>query len=290
MGKLIDITGMKFGRLTVIERAPSEGHGAHAKWKCICDCGKTTITTGRDLINGHTVSCGCYCRENNSRKKIKNLTGQKFGRLFVLRYVGSGKQHQSLFECICDCGNIIVVKGGNLVSGNSKSCGCLKKEILSANNRMVNTTHRMTRTRLYIIWTDMKQRCNNKNDPFYYLYGGQGIKVCEEWKENFVLFYDWAVNNGYADNLTIDRIDNKKGYNPENCRWVTIKENMRNRRKCVYLTINGERKNVSAWCELYDISPNTVYGWVKKGEDYAVEMINKRNIRNSGKNKEAESD
>lgn len=126
---------------------------------------------------------------------------------------------------------------------------------------------------LYRTWSTMIHRCEDAKRTKYRDYGERGIKVCKEW-HNPNIFIDWAENNGYAPGLQLDRINNNGDYCPNNCRWVTPKENSRNRRNTVFLTIHGETKCVAEWCELYDVSPNTVYWWVKeKGKEYAERRI-----------------
>lgn len=233
MGKLIDLTGQRFGRLVVIERMPKGKHGEHAKWRCLCDCGNENVVVGTDLRSGHTQSCGCYCRDLNRSMKTKDMLGQRFGKLTVIAFAGVDENNKAEWKCRCDCGNEVIVTGGNLRSGNTTSCGCVHKKQLSERNSKLLTTHGMSKTRLYTIWTDMKQRCGNPNDKYYYLYGGRGISVCSEWKSNFKSFAEWALANGYQDNLSIDRIDNDKGYCSDNCRWATAKEQANNKRKKV---------------------------------------------------------
>ncbi len=127
---------------------------------------------------------------------------------------------------------------------------------------------------LYSIWRGMKARCNNPNRPRYRNYGGRGIKVCAEWSNSSEAFIEWALAHGYRDGLQIDRINVNGGYNPDNCRWVTAKENARNRRDNVRLIVDGISKTASEWAEIAGVSRFTVYWWVKeKGGEYAAERL-----------------
>jgi hypothetical protein len=126
---------------------------------------------------------------------------------------------------------------------------------------------------LFNLWQTMKQRCYNPKRKNYERYGGRGITVCDDWlvAENFIR---WALSNGYKEGLQLDRIDNSKGYSPDNCRWVTAKQNSQNTRKNITLTIKGITNCVSEWARIYNISPYTIYWWVKeKGENYAIERL-----------------
>ena len=132
----------------------------------------------------------------------------------------------------------------------------------------------VTHSKLFGVWETMRARCNNQNRMKYKDYGGRGIVVCEEWEKSAEKFCKWALENGYEDGLQLDRIDNNGNYEPCNCRFVTPKENSRNRRNTVFLTVNGITKCVSEWCETVEISPYTVYWWVRtKGKEYAEKRL-----------------
>lgn len=192
----------------------------------------------------------------------KDLTGQKFGRLVVLARSGKTNDRHAAWLCRCDCGEEKVVSGVNLRRGITQSCGCLNKEI---NSQKVKT-HGMTRTRLYEEWKGIKFRCYNPKCAEYDRYGGRGITICPEWLHSFESFRDWALANGYQDNLTIERKDNDGPYNPDNCQWITHKDQQRNRSNNRRITYNGETKTLSQWAEETGIPYSTLrarldHGW-----------------------------
>lgn len=135
---------------------------------------------------------------------------------------------------------------------------------------MSNIKHGMKHTRLYRTWLHIKTRCYNQKYSRYKDYGGRGIKVCDEWRNDFMNFYNWSMKNGYKENLTIDRIDNDKGYSPSNCRWQTNKQQCRNRRNNKMYTANGEAHCLAEWCEILNLSYSTVYARLSR--DWPIEQ------------------
>ena len=182
--------------------------------------------------------------------KMIDLTGRKFERLTVIERA-ENKGERVCWKCKCDCGKEVIVYSKTLLSGATKSCGCLHKEI----NSNIHKTHGKSKSRIYRIWSGMLRRCNNKNDKRYTNYGGRGIKV--EFK-SFEEFYDWSINNGYKDNLTIYRIDNNGNYSKSNCRWTDNKTQTNNKRNNHYITLNNETKTLMQWCEFYKMDYDLV--------------------------------
>ena len=201
--------------------------------------------------------------------KVKDdLTGMVFGRLTVLKQIEdhvfpSGQHHSRwLCECSCQDHNIIEVVGSNLKRGNTTSCGCVYKEMLPT----LNKTHGDSRReRLYTIWANMKARCFNPNSKDYKAYGGRGITVCQEWKDNYVAFKKWAIQNGYDNKLTIDRIDVNKDYEPSNCRWTDMVVQENNRTNNHMLEFGGESHTILEWSRITEINPNTICTRLRRG-------------------------
>lgn len=200
--------------------------------------------------------------------KFIDLTGQRFGRLTVTKRAPdkytSGGNKKTMWYCDCDCGTKDhIVYGGSLRDESTLSCGCYGKE----QRLKANVKHGLSHTRIKRIYYNMHSRCNNPNVPKYENHGGRGISVCNEWsgKDGLANFYNWAINNGYDENLTLDRIDNDGNYEPSNCRWADYMTQNRNLRTNRYFTINGETKIASDWCKEYNININTFWQRVIKG-------------------------
>lgn len=225
MGKFIDLTGNRYGRLVVVERAENRitnSGQTKAMWKCLCDCGNEKIISAMDLKSGKVNSCGCLRKELALKKRIKDISGKTFGKITVISFYGS-KNNRALWNCKCECGAECICDSHSLLEGRISSCGCGKKTH--------NLQHGMSGTRLYRIWAGMKTRCENPSADNYKYYGERGISVCKEWREDFDSFARWALKSGYKDSLTIDRINVNGNYEPKNCRWVTMAEQNKNKRR-----------------------------------------------------------
>ncbi len=185
------------------------------------------------------------------RNKI-DLTGKKFGMLKAVS-IDHKKGTRVYWNCVCECGGKRIVSNDHLQRLENTDCGCTRRH--KANWKK----HGMSNTRLYRIWSLMKERCYNSKRKEYKNYGGRGISVCKEWMDSKT-FIEWALNNGYSDELTIERIDNNKNYCPDNCRWISKAEQMSNRRSCHYITYNGETKTITQWAK----DNNLTYAQLRK--------------------------
>lgn len=193
--------------------------------------------------------------------RVIDLKGRRFGRLTVIEEAGRSKDRHVLWLCKCDCGNKCIVPSNSLKKGDTQSCGCLYKEQQKIPKSI---KHGMSKSRIYQEWIDMRNRCVNKNVKCYHNYGGRGITVCEEWRD-FQAFYDWAMANGYTDDLTLDRIDNNGPYSPENCRWVTYKEQGNNTSRNHCITHKGKTQTISQWADELNMKYSTLYARLSSG-------------------------
>ena len=255
MGHFIDLQGEKFGKLTVVERVQNDKH-KNAIWKCQCDCGNYSFVSTNDLRRGHITSCGC----NLSRKYDKvDLSGTKFGRLIPIKKCdGNG----NVWLCRCECGKEVKISANKLINGGKKSCGCLHKDIVSK----LKLKHNKCNLRIYKIWANMKQRCTNHKNSRAKNYIDRGISLCKEWYD-FISFYEWAINNGYKDELTIERVDVNRGYEPSNCIWITLERQAYNKTNTHWITYKGKTKSLTEWAIDLGIKKGTLkgrinsYGW-----------------------------
>lgn len=174
--------------------------------------------------------------------KLIDLTGKRFNNLTVIERSVNAPGGIAMWLCLCDCGNKKIVRGSNLKSGAVKSCGC------AVHHPSYNRTHNMSKTKLYRKWWSMKRRCFDPSYPNYCSYGGRGIKVCDDWKNSFEKFYEWASRTRTDDSLTLERIDVNGDYCPENCTWVSREAQANNRRSNVLITYNGKTQNLTQWC------------------------------------------
>lgn len=234
--RLLNINiGDKFSRLTVLEIFKDNNR---TMCRCKCDCGNIIVLRGDSLTRGNTKSCGCI--------KRKELLGEVFGYLTPLEYLG-----HKFWLCKCRCGNICKVTSSNLLSGNTKSCGCYRKS--KPKDRVDNV--------FYGRWSGMKARCNNNKDM---LYGARGISVCDRWhdfenfKEDMYESYQEHIEKYGKKNTTLDRIDVNGNYCKENCRWATQKEQANNRRTNRLITYKGETHNISEWADILGIQAYTL--------------------------------
>lgn len=243
-----NLIGKKFNKLTVLSF--SHRNNSHTYYTCQCECGNQKAIDIYYVKKGIIKSCGCL--------QHQSLVGQKFGRLTVLKDLPKSKK-----LCICDCGEETIVSTSHLKDGHTKSCGCLHQEKIST----IGGTYK---TRLHKIWESMHVRCECEKHGSYETYKDKPI--CKQWHKKprgkkqtgFFNFVVWAIKNGYQENLSLDRIDNSKGYSPENCRWATIKEQARNTTKNVWIEYRGQKKILCEWCEELGIPQVKIQHTVKR--------------------------
>lgn len=218
-----------------------------------------------------------------------DLTGNRYGRLTVIGREGSythkGGSKSATWKCLCDCGNEVIVPTCRLKSGNTKSCGCFHKEKLADRNK-TSAIHGGKSggkpERLYRIWSGIRRRCYEETLDAYKYYGSRGITVCDDWKNDYSKFREWSLNNGYKDNLSIDRIDVNGNYSPENCRWIDAKTQANNRRNNVCITYHGKTQTVAQWAEETGMPYRRIEYRLKAGWEVQKIFDYKNERRNTG--------
>jgi hypothetical protein len=269
MGKIdpSDFIGKQFGRWTVLERS-EDGKGGNVRWLCRCECGTERAVVERSLRKGVSRSCGCLAREL-ARGTVIDLAGQVFGRLKVLARAENDKHGEARWLCKCECGNDTerVVAGSCLRDGQTRSCGCLNRELASARAKEQGT-HGHTKTgrpsRTYKSWLGMLARCCNQSHKYYHRYGGRGITVIDRWKSFECFLSDMKER---PPGLTLERKNNALGYNPQNCVWSDMRAQSRNKNNNRWLEFNGERMVLQDWADRLGTHQQTIHLRLKRGWD-----------------------
>lgn len=281
-----NLQGQRFGMLTVVKRMPDKIANSGkpvTQWLCQCDCGGTTITSTQRLTSGHTTSCGCKVKANKG-SRFEDLTGQRFNRLTVIRYLDKSERTVRTYNwlCRCDCGKLVKGNANKLKNGLQKSCGCLKEEC-KYDIGEVNKKYEHVNKRLYSVYKGMLNRCYDPQHQSYKSYGGRGITVCQEWLDDYDCFAEWALANGYdpkakQGDCTIDRKDVNKGYSPDNCKWVSNAEQANNRRDNVRITYNGETHTMSQWSKILNVNYSSLWRYIRGKGMTLEEFIKFKNV------------
>lgn len=181
---------------------------------------------------------------------LTDLTGQTFGSLLVIRRASCDEKNNCFWECLCSCGNTIVIKGSRLTGKRIRSCGCKSNK--------GGFKHGLSETKLYGIRKGMLHRCYNPTNKSFKTYGGKGIGVCNDWRYNPSSFLEWAEENKYKEGMSLDRLDNEGDYCPENCRFIPISEQSYNRKTNNNITFRGETRNITEWAKHLKIPRSTL--------------------------------
>lgn len=218
MGKFRDLRGQTWGLLTFLEPLRADDR-RRTVWSARCACGKAVEVAGARVTSGHVSSCGCL-----AVNRPADIQGAVFGRLRAMYPTGTGNTRAFMWVCECACGAVVEINGTKLRNGHTRSCGCLAKDTASELNR----SHGMSGTTTYSAWLAMWARCTNSNGVGWHNYGGRGIKVCARWRK----FENFLKDMGERpESLTLERVNNDKGYSPGNCTWATRAEQNRNQRR-----------------------------------------------------------
>jgi len=264
-----DISGKRFNGLTAINFHHKDEKD-NPIWIFRCDCGKEVLLARKKVVSGHTKSCGC-----KKHKKNLDITGMRFGKLVAISKHHYDSKHNDYWLCKCDCGKETTARRTHLLNGNIKSCGCLLKEWKGSLKHGCWARNK----RLFKIWQGMHKRCYHPSANQAKFYKDKGVIVCKEWHDP-VVFEKWALANGYADGLTIDRIDNDGNYCPENCRWVSVKEQARNKSTTHWIMYKGKKMCLTSLMEMLNIPKNFYYKKRKEGFS-DIEIINLMELYNA---------
>lgn len=254
--RVVDLTGRRFGKLTVIRRG--ENHGHYLKWICQCDCGNVKESTGNHLKNGSVKSCGCYKDHYREQiaKRTKDMAGKTFGRLKVIDQYFTGRSGNAYWNCVCECGNKVIVAGRSLRSGHTVSCGCAQLDAVK--------THGLSYHPLYKIWKGIIARCHDGSHPAYDLYGAKGIEVCQAWRDSMQNFIDDMGPR--PKGTSIDRLDGTKGYSKDNCQWATMTQQQNNRTNNKWVVYEGMPFNHKQLCNYLGISYGATRQRIHRGK------------------------
>lgn len=289
MTKVNDLTGKTFGRLTVISMAKTRSKDRRAMWFCKCECGEDKLLSSNALLTGNSMSCGCLNKQINSERSLIDISGQKFGRLTVIKRAANGACNKSQWEYQCDCGNDIVVIGNNLKRGIVSSCGCIKRELLEKKNFRHGGAKRGANDRAYSCLDSVKYRVSTNIK-----YIQKGTSICDNYKNNYEAFKLDLGPITDPERNTVDRIDNDGHYSCGKCaqciemgwamnvRWATPTEQANNTRRNKNITHNGKTQSISMWAREVGINQATLWhritvvNWTVKD---ALETPVKKNYR-----------
>lgn len=267
--KAIINPGDRFGSWTVIKEAKPKivitktRNLSKRVIECQCECGVVKLVELVGLISGRTKSCGCSMKK--PRKRIPVIPGTKINKLTIIQEVPKKGQDRRVL-CECECGTIKEMPFLKLNKGETISCGCYCREEArkpKLNKRSEN--HPYMNTRLYSIWCGIRRRCYSQKSHAYKWYGAKGVRMCKEWEQRFLNFYEWAIANGYSDNLSIERIDSAKNYEPSNCKWIPLSQQNSNKRISRYIEYRGEKMSIKYASEKFGIPYVTIIGRLNKG-------------------------
>ncbi len=256
----VSFIGNRYAMIIVESYAYTKKGRAHFNVKC--DCGGTNISCGRDIKNGKIKSCGCknpmHKKENMPLQEV-SMIGKTSGSLTVLTI-----EKDNAYKVKCVCGFIDIIKADQFIE--SKNC---EHEKISIQITTTGTLHS--------IWSNMKNRCSNPDVDSYEYYGARGISVCNEWKYNFNIFFDWAFKNGYKEGLSIERINVDGNYEPSNCKWIPLFDQAKNKRNTRYIEYNGIIKTIPEWAKILGVSSKNINYRLRAGWSAEEALTNSKN-------------